>query len=87
MGVGSYTVDWGDKTPTTGPYSTTGGSYPSGTITHTYDNTGLVSITVTERWQATWRIGGQGGHLHDLHTTGTLRGFRIGQVQAVITSG
>lgn len=82
--VGTYTVDWGDGT-TSGPYSTTGGPYPSGTITHTYDNTGTVTITVTQQWHATWRIGGFHGRLGGLHTTGDLPGFVIRQLQAVIT--
>lgn len=82
--VGTYVVDWGDGT-TTGPYSTTGAPYPHGTITHTYDRTGRVTITVHERWRATWRIGRFHGALGGLHTTGTLPDFRIRQVQAVIT--
>lgn len=82
--VGTYTVQWGDGT-TSGPYSTTGGPYPSGTITHTYDNTGTVTITVTEQWHATWRIGAFHGTLGGLHTTGDIPGFVVRQLQAVIT--
>ena len=82
--VGTYTVQWGDGT-TSGPYTTTGGPYPSGTITHTYDNTGTVTITVNEEWHATWRIGGFHGGLGGLHTTGDIPGFVVRQLQAVIT--
>jgi hypothetical protein len=82
---GTYTVDWGDGTPTTGPYANPGGPYPSGTITHTYDNTGTVTITVREDWTATWSIGALHGTLEALHTTGTDPGFVVRQIQAVIT--
>jgi hypothetical protein len=83
---GTYTVDWGDSTPPSGPYTTTGASYPTGTITHTYDNVGTVTITATERWTATWTIGTAfHGTLDALHTTGTIADFAIRQVQAVIT--
>ena len=82
---GTYTVNWGDATPTSGPYTNPGGPYPSGTITHTYDNTGTVTITVHEAWTATWNIGTFHGTLRDLHTTGTDPGFVIRQIQAVIT--
>jgi hypothetical protein len=81
----TYTVDWGDSTPLTGPYTTAGGPYPTGTITHTYDTTGTVTITVHEDWTATWTIGAIKGTLADLHTTGTLPNFPVRQIQAVIT--
>jgi hypothetical protein len=73
------------RSPTTGPYANPGGPYPSGTITHTYDNTGTVTITVREDWTATWSIGALHGTLEALHTTGTDPGFVVRQIQAVIT--
>jgi hypothetical protein len=82
---GTYTVEWGDHTPPTGPYTNPGGPYPSGTITHTYDNTGTVTITVRENWTATWSVGGYHGTLVALHTVGTDPGFMVRQIQAVIT--
>jgi hypothetical protein len=82
---GSYTVEWGDGTPTTGPYDNPGGSYPAGDITHTYDDVGTVTITVREDWTATWTIGDIHGDLGGLHTTGTLPGFPVRQIQAVVT--
>ncbi len=82
---GSYTVTWGDGTTPTGPYRTPGAPYPSGTVTHTYDTTGVVSITVREQWTATWAIGGLHGVLRTLHTTGVDPGLAVRQIQAVIT--
>jgi hypothetical protein len=82
---GVYTVDWGDGSTSTGPYTTPGGPYPRGVITHTYDVVGTVTITVREYWKATWTIGARGGTLADLRTTGTLPDFPIRQIQAVIT--
>jgi hypothetical protein len=82
---GTYTVEWGDGTAATGPYTNPGGPYPSGSITHTYDHIGTVTITVREDWTATWSIGGLHGTLVALHTTGTDPGFVIRQIQAVIT--
>jgi hypothetical protein len=84
---GTYTVDWGDGggSDVTGPYTTAGAGYPSGTITHTYDDVGRYTITVRETWSATWSIGPAHGVLNALHTTGTIPGFTVRQVQAVIT--
>ena len=82
---GTYTVNWGDSTTPTGPYATTGGPYPTGLITHTYDTVGTPTITVREDWTATWTIGTAGGTLTNLHTTGTLPDFDVRQIQAVIT--
>jgi hypothetical protein len=82
---GTYTVDWGDGTPPSGPYADPGGPYPDGNITHTYDVTGTVRIVVREAWAATWHIGAIHGALAALHTTGTLPDFPVRQIQAVIT--
>ncbi len=84
---GKYLVDWGDGTaPTwTGPYTTQGLPYPNGNIAHTYDNVGPVTVTVQEVWTATWTLGGAAGTLEALHTTATIAGFPIRQIQAVIT--
>jgi hypothetical protein len=83
--TGTYTVDWGDRSPTGGPYTITGGPYPDGAITHTYDATGTVDIVVREDWTATWHIGDTRGALGGLHTTGQLPDFAVRQIQAVIT--
>jgi hypothetical protein len=83
----SYLVDWGDGSlPTwTGPYQQEGGPYPNGTIFHTYDYTGIVTVTVRETWTATWSLGPASGVLDTLQTTATIPAFRIQQLQAVIT--
>jgi hypothetical protein len=84
---GSYLVDWGDATsPTwTGPYDREGRGYPNGTIAHTYDNVGTVTVTVEESWSATWTLGAAGGVLAALHTTATIADFPVRQIQALIT--
>jgi hypothetical protein len=83
----SYRVDWGDGTsPTwTGPYLHEGIAYPNGNIVHTFDDVGTVTVTVQEVWTATWRLGGAGGVLDALQTTGTIPGFVIRQIQAIVT--
>ena len=82
---GTDIVNWGSNTTPTGPYTTTGGPYPTGIITHTYDTVGTLTITVREDWTATWTIGSAGGTLTNLHTTGTLPDFAVRQIEAVIT--
>jgi len=84
---GSYRVDWGDgSSPTwTGPYLREGVGYPNGTIFHTYDTTGEVTVTVQEVWTATWSLGAAVGTLEGLHTTAVIAGFPVEQIQAVST--
>ena len=81
--TGTYYVDWGDGT-TTGPHDTEGGPWPDGKITHTYVDVGRYDVVVTERWSATWTLGGAGGDLSGLRTTGRIEDFPVEQVQAVI---
>jgi hypothetical protein len=85
--VGSYRVDWGDGTTPTwaGPYDVEGVAWPNGIIEHTYDIAGTYDVTVEENWTATWRIGALHGVLGDLHTQGTIPGYKVEQLQAVIT--
>ncbi len=85
---GSYLVDWGDGTLPlwTGPYREEGGPFPDGLISHTYDNTGTVTVIVRELWTATWALGSANGVLGALHTTATVAGFAVRQLQAVITN-
>jgi hypothetical protein len=78
----SYTVDWGDGT-VTGPHHTTGGKYPDGTITHVYQDTGVVEITVSQRWTARWTLAGQSGTVGGLSSSGALPDFAVREVQAV----
>jgi hypothetical protein len=81
---GSYQVDWGDGSAS-GPYSTEGLPYPNGIITHTYDNVGTYTLTVTETWTANWSLGTAAGTLQALHTEGVIERFPVQQLQAVIT--
>jgi hypothetical protein len=84
VATGSFGVTWGDGS-TSGPYATTGGPYPDGTITHTYDAVGAVTVTVREAWTATWSIGAVHGVLGGLATVGTLPDLPVRQIQAVVT--
>ncbi len=83
LAKGSYVVDWGDG-ETTGPYDVEGRPWPNGQITHEYVDIGVYDVVVTEKWTATWRLGGQSGVLRTLQTTGTIGAFPVEQLQAVI---
>ena len=80
---GAYTVSWGDG-ETTGPHAFEGKAWPDGRITHDYLHVGTFDIVVTERWTATWRLGGESGVLRTLQTTGRIDDFPVEQIQAVI---
>ena len=80
---GSYVIDWGDG-ERSGPYSFEGRPWPDGQITHEYLSVGSYDIVVTERWTATWRLGGESGVLRTLQTTGRIDDFPVEQIQAVI---
>ena len=80
---GSYEVDWGDGT-TTGPHAFEGGAWPNGRITHVYTDVGSYNVVVTEKWTATWSLGGQRGLLRTLGTSGSITNFPVEQIQAVI---
>ena len=77
----TYTVDWGDGT-TTGPHSSTGGEYPDGDITHVYQRTRVVDVTVTQGWTAPWSLAGRTGIVDGLVTTGTIEDMAVREVQA-----
>lgn len=81
---GSYTVDWGDG-DTTGPHGFEGKPWPDGRITHDYLDVGRYDVVVTERWTATWRLGGESGVLRTLQTTGRIDDFPVEQIQAVVS--
>lgn len=81
--TGSYSVDWGDGEKS-GPYAFEGRAWPDGQITHDYLNVGMYDIVVTERWTATWSLGGQRGVLRTLQTTGRIDDFPVQQIQAVV---
>jgi hypothetical protein len=79
-------VDWGDGTVAT--YHTPGTPWPDGSVTHTYRDSGVVSISVTDIWQVTYRVPALG--IEDTVTaplpTRTLDDFEVQQVQAVRVS-
>ncbi len=81
--TGRYFVDWGDGEKT-GPYSTEGGPWPDGTITHTYIHVGHYDVVVTEEWTATWRLGPASGNLSGQRTVGRIDDFRVEQIQVVV---
>lgn len=78
---GSFLVDWGDDK--SGTYTTPGGPWPTGTITHTWDTVGTYDVSVTEGWTATWSLGGQQGTLTELHTRGAIPAFQARQLESV----
>ena len=80
---GSYTIDWGDGTKT-GPFGFEGDRWPNGKITHDYLKIGSYNVVVTEKWTATWQLGGESGVLRTLQTTGQINNFPVQQIQAVI---
>jgi hypothetical protein len=83
VATGSYVIDWGDG-ERSGPHSFEGRPWPDGQITHEYLNVGSYDVVVTERWTATWRLGGESGVLRTLQTTGRIDDFPVQQIQAVI---
>lgn len=80
---GSYTIDWGDG-ETSGPHGFEGKAWPEGKITHEYQDIGRYDVVVTEKWTATWRLGGESGILRTLQTTGRIDSFPVEQIQAVV---
>jgi hypothetical protein len=81
--TGMTEVDWGDGTVAT--YDVPGTPWPEGSVTHTYRDTGTVSISVTDTWQVTYRVPALG--IEDTVTAplpaSTLDEFEVQQVQAV----
>jgi hypothetical protein len=68
-----YVIDWGDPTDEASHHHTTtsqGGPYPDGDVTHVYvERSERTTITVTQRWSATWQAGARTGTLQQLSTT------------------
>ena len=83
IATGTYMVDWGDG-ETSGPHTLEGKPWPDGHITHEYEHVGSYDIVVTEKWTATWRLGGESGVLRELETEGQINDFPVQQLQAVI---
>lgn len=81
--TGSYTISWGDDS-SSGPYAFEGRPWPEGKITHDYSHIGTYNIVVTERWVASWSLGGQSGSLRALQTIGRVDNFPVQEIQAVV---
>jgi hypothetical protein len=82
-GVGRYDVEWGDG-DTTGPHGVEGRAWPEGEIKHEYQWAGTYDVIVTERWTATWQLGGDSGTLLGGQTSGRIDDFPAQEIQAVI---
>jgi len=81
--VGRYDVDWGDG-ERSGPFSIEGRPWPDGEIKHAYQRAGTYDVIITERWTATWRLGGESGTLLGAQTSGRIDDFPAQEIQAVI---
>jgi hypothetical protein len=81
--IGRYHVDWGDGEQS-GPHSIEGKPWPDGEIKHEYQRVGTYDVVITERWTATWQLGGEGGSLLGGQTSGRIDDFPVQQIQAVI---
>ncbi|MHB1785408.1 MAG: hypothetical protein ACYCS7_04550 [Acidimicrobiales bacterium] len=81
---GQFYVDWGDGTPSQGPFAMAGAAYPNGQITHVWDRIGSYRVGVSERWTATWNLAGQSGGLTGLSTQGLIPAFPVKQVESII---
>ena len=79
-------VDWGDgRGEDEGPFESAGGPYPEGEIRHVYQRSGFYDVVVTQRWTLAWSVGGSGGRITGVETSGTLEDFEVFAVEAVIT--
>lgn len=80
-----YVIDWGDPTyPGTDTTRSQGGPYPNGDVTHVYTHTApQATITVTQRWTATWRAGARTGVLGQLTTESPPLTLEVRELQAV----
>jgi hypothetical protein len=85
--TGEYFVHWGDEpnpAAFAGPFSQQGAPWPDGTITHTWDRAGPMTIVVEARWTATWQLGPESGVVANLTTRAVVAGFPVESLQAVI---
>jgi hypothetical protein len=82
--TGMTTVDWGDGT--VGTYDVAGTPYPDGQVHHTYQETGQVTVTVTDRWVVDFTVSGPVDITDQITAeleTVSLEHFTVNQVQAV----
>ena len=80
-----YVIDWGDPTyPRKDTTSSQGGPYPTGDVTHVYTHTASeATITVTQRWTATWKAGTRTGTLGQLTTQSPPLALEVRELEAV----
>lgn len=80
----TFVVDWGDGSGgDRGPFSTPGRPWPDGAARHTFTVQGRYDVTVTQSWDAEWRLGGESGVVRGLSSVDRLAGFEARQLQAV----
>lgn len=77
-----YRYDYGDGS-TSGWTSSTGGTYPDGDVTHTYDSTGRRSVKVDARLVGEYRV--NGGRWQDLGAVADLQDEPVTELQVVGT--
>ena len=77
-----YRYDFGDGT-TSDWTSSTGGVYPDGDITHTYEETGDVDVKVDARLTGQYRV--NGGEWQDIATVADLQDEPVATLQVVGT--
>ena len=85
IATSEYVIDWGDpRHPEPTVTRSQGGPWPDGDVTHVYsDETRARTITVTQRWRATWSAGAQRGTLEQLSTTSAPLTFQVRELEAV----
>lgn len=85
----TYDIDWGDTTPTRYSRNVTsqgGRGYPDGDVFHVYESKGTYTVTVTQRWTATYDItNGEAGTIADTLTTSSTTQLPVAAYQAVVT--
>ncbi len=81
--TGRMVVDWGDGSGWQGPFADAGGPWPTGQITHVWDNVGRYDVVVREQWSATWHLAGASGALTGIGTEGSIPGFEVRQLQSI----
>ncbi|MDQ1397051.1 MAG: hypothetical protein QOG64_2310, partial [Acidimicrobiaceae bacterium] len=84
----SYDIDWGDASPdriSRGVTSDGHGGYPDGDVWHVYADRGDYTVTVTQRWTATYEIAGVGpGTIADVLSTTNSMALPVKEAQAVV---
>jgi hypothetical protein len=84
-----YDIDWGDHTPSSlqkNVSSQGGKGYPKGDVFHVYESKGTYTVTVTQRWTATYEIANAAsGTITDVLSTSASTQLPVQAYQAVVT--